>query len=216
MSSDPYAAERGRMVDRLEERGYCSRRSTAEAIRTVPRHAFIPEDRRHEAYADRPLPIGDGQTISAPHMVATMVDLLALNRGNRVLEIGTGCGYHAAVTAEVVGPTNVYTVEVSEPLATAARERLRDLGYGDIVVHVGDGAEGLPAHAPYDASYLTCASADIPAAIIEQVNPGGRIVAPIGSVVQELVLATVNEDGSVDQEYHGGVRFVQMRGPSRG
>lgn len=209
--SDGWATERERMVERLERGGHCRRDSTAAAMRTVPRHAFVPPDRRDAAYDDRPLPIGDGQTISAPHMVATMVDLLALEVGDRVLEIGTGCGYHAAVVAEVVGPSSVYSVEVSPSLAATARERLADLGYGDIAIRVGDGAAGWPEHAPFDACYLTCATASIPPALFEQVRAGGSVLAPVGERFQELILHRVGEDGVADREHHGGVRFVPMR-----
>ena len=125
---DP-AAACDRLVDRLVHRGYVEHQSTARALRAVPRHEFVPEGRRREAYADRPLAIGNGQTISAPHMVAVMTDLLSLERGDRVLEIGTGCGYHAAVTSEVVGPENVYSVEYDADLAREAQARLHRLGY---------------------------------------------------------------------------------------
>ena len=136
----------------------------------VPRHEFVPENRRGSAYEDRPLPIGEGQTISAPHMVAMMTDLLALDPGERVLEIGTGCGYHAAVTAEIVD--GLRSVEYHEPLAVVARERLARLGY-EVDIRVGDGHEGWPEGAPYDAAYLTCAAPEIPAAVVRQVRPGG-------------------------------------------
>lgn len=211
MTDDAHAAERDRLVDRLERTGHCVRPSTSAAMRAVPRHAFVPERQRDAAYEDRPLPIGDGQTISAPHMVAMMVDLLELEPGDRVLEVGTGCGYHAAVTAEVVGPEHLYSVEVSPRLAEEARRRLGALGYGAISIRVGDGGEGWPEHAPYDASYLTCATPDIPPAIVAQVRDGGRVLCPVGDYVQELVLATVDADGIADREHHGGVRFVSMR-----
>lgn len=203
--------DRTRLVRRLERSGHCERNSTARAMRSVPRHEFVPRDRRERAYADRPLPIGEGQTISAPHMVSMMTDLLELESGERVLEVGTGCGYHAAVTAEVVGAPSVYSVEVSRQLADETGARLERLGYGEISIRVGDGADGWPAHGPYDACYLTCASSAIPPAIVEQVRPGGRVLAPIGGVSQELVLATVGTHSIVDRSSHGAVRFVPMR-----
>lgn len=206
---DDFDAARERMVDRLGSR--IRRASTEAAMRRVPRHEFVPEGRRDAAYDDRPLPIGEGQTISAPHMVAEMVDRLALDPGEAVLEIGTGCGYHAAVTAEVVGPENLYTVEYHESLAEAARDRLARLGYGDVSVRVGDGRHGWPAHAPYDAAYLTCAAAAIPPAVIEQVRGGGRILAPIGTHEQRLVLVR-KRDGDLQRERYGAVRFVRMQG----
>lgn len=217
MTTDERAAERDRLVEQLQHRGYCTRESTITAMRSVPRHAFVPADRRDAAYEDRPLPIGDGQTISAPHMVAMMVDLLELAPGDRVLEVGTGCGYHAAVVAAVVDPSNVFTIEVSPELADSARDRLESLGYGDISIRVGDGADGWAEHAPYDAVYLTCATPDIPDELVDQVRPGGRLLAPVGTAAQELVLCTIDETGVADREHHGGVRFVSMRsGPSRG
>ncbi|MFB6302538.1 MAG: protein-L-isoaspartate(D-aspartate) O-methyltransferase [Haloferacaceae archaeon] len=212
-SSDrDFAAARERLVDRLAARGDVERESTLAALRAVPRHEFVPESRRDHAYEDRPLPIGAGQTISAPHMVAIMTDALALDPGDRVLEIGTGCGYHAAVTAEAVGEAGaVYSVEYESELAAEARERFDCLGY-DVDVRVGDGHEGWPEHAPYDAAYLTCAPSAVPDAIVEQVHPGGRVLAPVGTARQRLVRLTRRADGSVAEEDLGGVRFVTMQG----
>jgi protein-L-isoaspartate(D-aspartate) O-methyltransferase len=201
---------RERMVDGLVERGHVEDRRVADALRAVPRHEFVPEGRRDRAYADRPLPIGDGQTISAPHMVGVMCELLDPRPGDRVLEIGTGCGYHAAVTAELGAA--VHSVEYEPRLAREARERLADLGYG-VHVRQGDGHEGWPEHAPYDAAYLTCAAADLPREVVEQVRPGGRLLAPLSDGFgQTLVAATRRADGTLDRESHGGVRFVEMRG----
>jgi protein-L-isoaspartate(D-aspartate) O-methyltransferase len=203
---------RNDLVDRLIEAGRIDRPATARAMRAVPRHEFVPAERREAAYHDRPLPIGGGQTISAPHMVATMTDLLAPDPGDDVLEIGTGCGYHAAVTSEVVGDGTVFSVEVEADLAREARDRLTRLGYGDAVrVCAGDGHGGWAAGAPYDGAYLTCAPASVPEAVVEQVRPGGRVVAPVGRGRQELVRLTRRADGGVDRETHGGVRFVPMR-----
>jgi len=214
-SDDPdadFEKRRQNMVDDLLERRRISRSSTERALREVPRHEFVPESRRSEGYADRPLPIGDDQTISAPHMVGIMVDELALDREETVLEIGTGCGYHAAVTAELVGPENVYSVEYSEQLARDARQNLERLGYGDISVRQGNGRNGWPEHASYDAAYLTCASSDFPSEVVEQVRVGGRVLAPIGRDRQTLVRATRRSANSLDREDRGGVRFVRMRG----
>lgn len=204
-----FEAARNRMVDRLKKRGSIERESTERALRSVPRHEFVPQSRRDSAYADRPLPIGHEQTISAPHMVAIMTDLLELEPGDAVLEIGTGCGYHAAVVAEIVGPGNVYSVEYVPEHAEAASERLDRLGY-EVHVRQGDGHRGWPEHAPYDAAYLTCATPKIPDNILDQVDDG-LIVAPVGTTHQELVRAVVTSDG-VTRETHGAVRFVPMRG----
>ncbi|WP_254537122.1 protein-L-isoaspartate(D-aspartate) O-methyltransferase [Halomarina litorea] len=205
-------AERNALVDALSRSGRVTRESVLEAIRTVSRHEFVPEEYRDRAYEDRPLPIGHDQTVSAPHMVAIICDHLALSPGDRVLEIGTGCGYHAAVTAELVGAGNVYSIEFQSELADAARERLARLGYGGVHVRAGDGHEGWPEHAPYDAAYLTCAAASLPDSVVEQVRPGGRVVAPVGTDVQELVVVEKGEDGSLDRRTDGRVRFVPMRG----
>ncbi|WP_050031870.1 protein-L-isoaspartate(D-aspartate) O-methyltransferase [Halorubrum halophilum] len=184
---------------------------TLAALESVPRHAFVPERLQSRAYADRPLPIGHDQTISAPHMVAVMTDLLDVEPGDRVFEVGTGCGYHAAVVAEVAGPENVYSVEYVPELAEAARDRLRRLGY-DVTVRAGDGRTAFPDEAPFDAAYLTCAPTDgVPDPIVDRVRTGGRIVAPVGRAgAQRLVRLTVGDDG-VDRENHGGVRFVPMQ-----
>ncbi|WP_290817266.1 protein-L-isoaspartate(D-aspartate) O-methyltransferase [Halovivax sp.] len=205
-----FEAARERMTERLARRVDDDR--VLEAVAAVPRHEFVPEGRRASAYEDRPLPIGDGQTISAPHMVAIMADLLELDPGDRVLEIGTGCGYHAAVTAELVGAEHVCSVEYGEALAESARETLAELGYEDIGVRAGDGREGWPERAPYDAAYLTCAATDFPAQMVEQVSDGGRLLAPIGTAAQTLVHADKRSDGGLDRSEHGAVRFVRMRG----
>lgn len=208
-AADPESA-RDQMVDRLQ--GRISNESTDAALRAVPRHAFVEGREASVAYADRPLPIGQDQTISAPHMVAEMVDCLDLDHGDRVLEIGTGCGYHAAVTAEIVGPTNVYSVEYHAGLAEEARATLAELGYADISIRVGDGHDGWPEHAPYDAAYLTCAAPAVPDAIVAQVRTGGQILAPLGTSRQRLILADKQADGSLDRAERGPVRFVPMVG----
>ena len=204
-----FDAARERLTDRLAAREDVDEKTLA-AIRSVPRHEFVPEERRHCAYRDEPLPIGEGQTISAPHAVAMMTSLLDVEAGDDVLEVGTGCGYHAAVTSRVVAPGSVYTVEYERSLAAEARERLDALGYDNVACRVGDGREGWPEHAPYDAAYLTCAPPDVPDAVREQVRTGGRVVAPVGRRRQRLVRLTLRDDG-VEREDHGGVRFVPMQ-----
>jgi len=201
---------REEMVEGLAAREDLGQR-TLEAMRVVPRHEFVPAARRDAAYADRPLPIGEGQTISAPHMVAIMTDELDLNPGERILEIGTGRGYHAAVTAEIVGPGNVYSVEYEPDLAEAARGTLADLGY-DVAVRQGDGHEGWPEHAPYDAAYLTCAADDFPDAVIEQVRNGGRLLGPLGGRGHQTLVFARKRGGGLERNRRGGVRFVPMRG----
>lgn len=202
--------ERDRLVDQLRRENNLDE-STLQAMRTVPRHVFVPESRRKLAYQDRPLRIGEGQTVSAPHMVAIMTDLLELTPGDDVLEIGTGCGYHAAVTAEVVGASNVCSVEYRATLAERARERLTITGYGDVSVRTGDGRDGWREHAPYDRAYLTCAAPSVPDAVVEQLRPGGVVLAPIGNGQQRLVRATKRPDGSLKREHRGRVRFVLLQ-----
>lgn len=206
-----FETARERMVDALVESGRIERQATADALRAVPRHEFVPDSRRAAAYRDRPLPIGAGQTISAPHMVGIMCDLLAPEPGDEILEIGTGCGYHAAVTAELVGAEHVYTVEYVDSLAAAAERRLDRLGYGDISVRLGDGRDGWPEHAPYDGAYLTCAARELPDAVLDQLRVGGRLLAPIGTGRQTLV-ELVRTDEGVERRTHGDVRFVSMQG----
>lgn len=201
---------RDQLVDRLCERASLSEQ-TAAAMRAVPRHEFVPQSRRKDAYDDRPLPIGNGQTISAPHMVAIMVELLNAEPGDRLLEIGTGCGYHAAVAAEIVGPENVFSIEYHSELAEHARSTLAELGYGDIQVRTGDGRDGWPDHAPYDAAYLTCAGAEFPPALLEQVRVGGVVLGPIGDDRQRLVRGVVGEDAIENRTEHGAVRFVPLQ-----
>ena len=205
-----FEQRRNELVDRLVARENLDP-ATEAAMRTVPRHEFVPAGRREAAYADRPLPIGEGQTISAPHMVAIMTDLLALDPGDRVLEIGTGCGYHAAVTAEVAGPEHVYSVEFHDELAKRARETLARTGYGEVSVRAGDGRAGWPEHAPFDAAYLTCAASDFPRAVVEQVRAGGVLLGPLGDGRQVLVHAQKQEDDSLERDRHGHVRFVPLK-----
>lgn len=187
--------------------------ATANALQTVPRHEFVPEAWQDLAYADRPLPIGAGVTISAPGIVADMCDHLALAAGDRTLEIGTGSGYHAAVTAEIVGSENVFSVEIDAERAESARERLADLSYHGISIRVGDGREGWPEMAPFDKVYMTCAARDFPEAIVDQTREAGLILSPIGLADQRLVLAKKRADETLDRLDCGPVQFVPTTGP---
>jgi protein-L-isoaspartate(D-aspartate) O-methyltransferase len=202
--------ERDALVDRLERREELDP-DTADAMRAVPRHLFVPADGREAAYDDTPLPIGRNQTISAPHMVAIMTDLLDLGSDDTVLEVGTGCGYHAAVTAAVVGAPNVASVEYHDQLAETARRNLEEAGYGAVRVRIGDGKRGWPEYAPYDRAYLTCAADAFPRRVVDQVRTGGVVLGPIGTDSQVLVRGRKREDGSLDRERHGRVRFVPLR-----
>lgn len=205
--------ERDDMVDtQLVRRGIRSPAVLA-AMRAVPRHRFVPAEATADAYGDHPLSIGHGVTISQPYVVALMSELAAIEPGDRVLEIGAGSGYQAAVLAEL--GAEVYTVEILEPLAEAARARLRELGYGDRVhLRVGDGARGWPEHAPYAAIVVTAAPPTLPPALKEQLALGGRLVAPIGGVDQSLVVVTRSRRGFTTRD-HGAVRFVPMTGEAQ-
>mgnify|MGYP006298929713 FL=1 len=185
---------------------------TVEAMRAVPRHEFVPENLRSAAYRNTPLPIGHGQTISQPYIVAYMTAALELEPGDKVLEVGTGSGYQAAVLAEVVG--QVYTIEIIEALAESARERLQGLGYENVTVRAGDGYFGWPEEAPFDAIIVTAAPGHVPTPLVEQLEPGGRMIIPVGPVfsVQTLILLQKERDGSVRTRQLLPVRFVPMTG----
>ena len=180
------------------------------AIASVPRQDFVPPPNRDLAYWNRPLPIGHGQTISQPFIVALMTDLLDLGPGARVLEIGTGCGYQAAVLATVAG--HVYSVEVVAALAQTATERLSRLGYANVSVRTGDGRQGWPDEAPFDAVIGTAAAERIPPALIEQLKPGGRLVVPVGPAwgPQVLVVGAKDEDGGFHSANTLPVAFVPL------
>ena len=209
--SDDHAAERDALVERLRKRGHIDSDRVADALGTVPRHEFLPDGVRSRAYDDRPLSIGNGQTVSAPHMVGMMCDPLPEGAA-AVLEIGTGCGYHAAVTAECVDG-HVSSVEYDADLAATARDTFERLGYDDrISVRIGDGRNGWVEHAPFDCAYCTCAVPEIPDALREQVREGGRVIAPVGTTRQTLVTLEKLGAESFERTDHGGVRFVRIRG----
>ena len=210
--SEAWAAERAALIDRLQQQLDVAP-AVLDAMGAVPRHRFIPPAQRAAAYRDRPVPVGEGATISAPHIVAQMTDLLAPSAADDILEIGTGCGYHAAVTAAMLDAGGmVHSVEVSPALAERAMANLRAAGAADRVrIRVADGATGWPAGAPYDGAYLTCAAPQVPPAVLAQCRPGARIVAPLGTDTQRLVSMTVGAAGVRERTDHGAVRFVRMR-----
>ena len=178
------------------------------AMRTVPRHRFVPSDLVRLAYEDQPLPIGYGQTISQPFIVATMTELLDVGPGDRVLEVGSGSGYQAAVLAEII--SRVFTIEIVRPLAEAARDRLKELGYTNVEVRHGDGYYGWTEEAPFDGIIVTAAASHIPPPLLEQLRPGGRMVIPVGPPfqVQTLILVEKRPDGQIVQRSLMPVRFV--------
>lgn len=183
------------------------------AMRTVPRHEFVPDADRAAAYGDFPMPIGHGQTISQPYIVAYMTQMLALKPGANTLEIGTGSGYQAAVLAEVVR-TNVFSIEIIEPLATAAAERLKRLGYNQVRVKHADGYDGWPEQAPFDAIIVTAAADHVPPPLIKQLKAGGRMIIPVGGawLTQFLVIVEKQADGTVKTRQDLPVRFVPLTG----
>ncbi len=206
------AAERARMVaEQIADRGIEDAR-VLQAFRDVPRHLFVPEAYRRLAYADQPLPIGEGQTISQPYIVGYMTELLRLERGDKVLEVGTGSGYQAAIAGRLAD--SVFTVEVIESLASSARERLARLGYANVVARQGDGYFGWEEHAPFQAIVVTAAAGHVPPPLVQQLAPGGRMVIPVGGAfqVQHLVLVEKKEDGKVTTRNLLPVRFVPLVG----
>jgi protein-L-isoaspartate(D-aspartate) O-methyltransferase len=203
------ADERNRMVDaQIADRGIDDPR-LLDAMRRVPRHELVPPDVRQYAYGDGPLAIGHGQTISQPYVVAFMTDALELEPGDRVLEVGTGSGYQAAVLAELV--REVWTIEIVEPLAKRAERDLARLGYQNVHVRAGDGYRGWPEQAPFDAIIVTAAPDHVPEPLVEQLAMGGRLVLPVGEGTQVLVLLERTPEG-VTRRRLIGVRFVPMTG----
>lgn len=183
-----------------------------QAMSTVPRHKFVPEDRWDDAYQNNPLPIGHGQTISQPYIVAIMTDLLKLSAHDKVLEIGTGSGYQAAILAKLVD--QVYSIEIIEPLGLRAARLFKQLDYKNITTKIGDGYYGWEEHAPFDAIIVTAAASHIPHPLIEQLKPGGLMMIPVGSnfITQQLLLITKSKDGHITTRQILPVRFVPLTG----
>jgi protein-L-isoaspartate(D-aspartate) O-methyltransferase len=202
-----YARERRQMTDtQIRARGVRDPLVLA-AMSRVPRHLFMPESFRVHAYADQPLPIGEGQTISQPYIVAYMTEALGLKGGEKVLEIGTGSGYQSAILAEIAG--EVWTVEIVEALALRARAILDGLGYKNIRYRIGDGSEGWPEEAPFDGIIVTAAAPRMPAALEGQLAEGGRMIIPVGTELQELFLVR-RAKKRFERERLLGVRFVPL------
>lgn len=218
-AQDAYEPQRSRLLEEIarharETRFETGREALSEqtmaAMRKVPRHRFVlPGDERY-AYDNRPLPIGHGQTISQPFIVALMTDVLNLKPDHRVLEIGTGCGYQAAVLSELA--REVYTIEIVEPLGREAAQRLKALGYRNVTTKIGDGYQGWAEHAPFDAVIVTAAAREVPPALVEQLKPGGRLVIPVGGQgsQQTLLLVEKRADGTTTRRNVLTVRFVPL------
>jgi protein-L-isoaspartate(D-aspartate) O-methyltransferase len=185
-------------------------KNVLDAMRRVPRHLFIKPADRHKAYGDHPIPIGYGQTISQPYIVALMTEMLDVGPGHKVLEVGTGSGYQAAVLSLLV--KGVYTVEIIEPLGRTAAERLRHLGYGNVHAKIGDGYYGWEEHAPFDRVIVTCAATLVPPPLVKQLKPGGKMCLPVGShyAVQYLTMVEKSLEGRITMRKELPVRFVPM------
>ncbi len=198
------------VAEQIEARGIKNEK-VLEAMRSVPRHKFVPQDLIPHAYQDSPLPIGLGQTISQPYIVALMTELLDPESSDIALEVGTGSAYQAAVLSEIVD--EVYTIEIFEELGTSARERLKDLGYDNAKVKIADGYYGWPEHAPFDVIIVTCAAAHVPPPLVEQLKEDGKMCIPVGSVfwAQNLMLVE-KKNGKIISKNILPVRFVPMLG----
>jgi protein-L-isoaspartate(D-aspartate) O-methyltransferase len=207
-----YEEERERLIINLRRNGYIKTEPVKQAFLTVPREEFIPCFLKNYSYVDTPLDIGQGQTISAPHMVAIMCEALDIKKGQKILEVGAGSGYHAAIVAHLVGETGkVYTIERFELLAKKAKENLKRIGCINVIVGVGDGSCGLPSNQPYDRIYITCAAPCIPQPLIDQLRDPGKLLIPIGDMYCELTLLE-KEKGKTALHHLGGCVFVPLVG----
>lgn len=210
IDEDTFTRQRKRMVEeQIAYRGVTDK-GVLEAMGTVPRHLFVPEENRSSSYYDQPVPIGFGQTISQPYIVAFMTELLKLGKDDVVLEVGTGSGYQAAILSKLV--KQVYTIEIIEGLGKEASRRLRAMSYNNVEVEIGDGYKGWPEHAPFDAIIVTAAAEHIPQPLVDQLKPGGRLIIPVGGVyeVQDLMLITKDVSSKVVKESIIPVRFVPL------
>jgi len=217
--------ERERAVVMLQSEGIVKSKSVARALLTVPREEFLPSEVKKYAYVDTPIPIGCGQTTSAIHMTAMFCEYSGMELGQKILEVGGGCGYMSCVYAEIVAPSDmsrdrwghVWSVELVKELAELAKQNIERTGYGNRVTMIhGDASEGLPEHAPYDVVIVTSAAPDIPKPMIDQLSPEGVLLIPVGGphLYQELIRVKRSKNGSTEEESLGGVAFVPMRGKS--
>lgn len=220
-AADNYTVQRQQMVKVIEDDVYLTEKYinkqsfnhvVMQAMNTVPRHAFVPEDIRHMAYENRPLPIGHGQTISQPYIVALMTDLLQPKSDQRVLEIGTGSGYQAAVLSQLVA--QVYSIEIIEALGQSSAQLLKRLAYNNISTRIADGYNGWPQHAPFDSIIVTAAISHIPPPLVQQLKNGGRMIIPVGTRFQTQYLTLVEKDkqGKVTTRQLLPVAFVPFTG----
>ena len=221
MSGDQYKKAVDNLIRRLQANGYLRSEEMERALRTVPREEFVHPSSKEHAYRDTPLSIGLGQTISAPHMCVIMCESMNLKPGHRILEVGAGSGYHAALCAELVAPKNtqnpghVYTVEIVEGLIEFAQKNLERTGYDDRVTLIhGDGGQGLIEHAPFDRILVAAAAPSIPTPLLEQLAPNGIMLIPVGrrGFFQDLILVEKDAEGNVTRRNWGGVAFVPLTG----
>lgn len=219
--ADDFAKQRQQLVDQIEAEVkatslYLDKEAldpkVMQAIATVPRHEFVPAEQRAYAYQNRPLPIGYGQTISQPYIVAIMTDLLKVDKQSKVLELGTGSGYQAAILSQLVD--KVFTIEIVEQLGKNAKERLARLGYDNVQTKIGDGYYGWEEHAPFDAIIVTAAASHIPPPLIKQLKEGGNMVIPVGTafLTQQLLLIKKQQGGKIVSKQILPVRFVPVTG----
>ena len=207
-----YKTEREKLVRILKTEGRIKTESVEKAFLETPREMFVPESLKNYAYVDTPLQIGNGQTISAPHMVAIMCEALDIKKGQKILEIGAGSGYHAAIVSKIAGEKgHVYTIERFSSLAENAKKNLEKLGIKNITVEIGDGSEGLPKYSPYDCIYVTCAAPKIPNPLIEQLKNPGKLLIPVGRIICKLELVEKKRDKIVSKDL-GGCAFVPLVG----
>lgn len=213
LPTDKFAIRRNKMVDQQIRRRGIKDTLVLNAMRKIPRHEFVPAHLKESAYTDRALPIGEGQTISQPYIVAIMTEQLALKGTEKVLEIGTGSGYQAAVLAEIAD--KVYTIEIVPSLGILAEQKLKKMGYKNVEVKIGDGYQGWPEQAPFDAIIVTAAPNHIPQPLIDQLKNNGRMIIPVGDYYQELMLLTKNKKGEIKKKSVLPVIFVPMTGKAR-
>ena len=207
-----YKQDRENLVRMLKAEGRIKTEMVEKAFLEIPRELFVPESLKKHAYVDTPLEIGNGQTISAPHMVAIMCEALDIKKGQKILEIGAGSGYHAAIVSKIVGEKgHVYTIERFSSLAENAKKNLEKVGIKNITVEIGDGSEGLTKYAPYDCIYVTCAAPKIPNPLLEQLKDPGKLLIPVGRIICKLELVEKKRDKIVSKDL-GGCAFVPLVG----
>lgn len=209
-----FESERGELIERLVRWGYLSKPEVIDAFKKVPRHEFVPANMRKYSYVDQPLPIGHGQTISAPSMIAIMLESLDVRSGHKVLEIGTGSGYNAALLQELVGTGEVYTIERIAELADFGRSNLQRTGYGRVRVVVGDGSCGYKKEAPWDRILVTACAPDTPKPLVEQLKIGGKLAVPVGRhyMFQTLFIVEKRGEKEIGVYERGGCSFVPLVG----